>query len=363
MPCISPNLIPNPYFGYKDIGLNFLHDCESQYIKVPCGYCPSCIAVKQMYMVQRVQMEAIKRHFFMATLTYNNENMPCLEVGDYSLRYADMHDVVLSIKRIRNNNLFTRPFSYVAVSEFGGLKGRPHFHILFGLEKHPDDTYNTCLTLQNILWHSLKDNWTKNIGSKRKPIYVPRFTYKAKYTHLGLRTNYDLHYVNPALTDNGETDAAYYVLKYMMKDSEKARSLQSALKLNYSKEDYQTIWEIVKPRAQYSKGFGLNATKKGGVLVPDEDIINYLHTCVENTPSGANYPYYFIPHTGQSFPLAPYYRKNGKIYGYLDALTIYYNSSQEYEEQNTKDFDRQLRQFEKRKALISQDDFNFDDLD
>lgn len=363
MPCLQPYAKKNPNYGLQNVGYNYLKDCDSQYINIPCGYCPSCIAVKQMYMVQRIQMEALYNHIFMATLTYNNEFLPVIEVGDYSLRYADMHDLVLTIKRIRNNSLFPRDFRYLIVSEFGGLKARPHFHCLFMLPKYDNDTYNDCLHLQASMYDTLLNCWSKNVGSKSHPVYVPRCTFVRKFIRGKIRTNYDLHFVHPGFTDNGVSDCAFYVLKYMLKDSSHARRLQQALRLNYDDYDYNIIWNTVKPRAQWSKGFGLNATRVDSKnYIYDDRIINYLHECVEKTPKGSPYPFYFSPDTGLSFPLCPFYRKVPSIYSLADAHDIYYNTVDDFKLRNNDIALKQFSDFQKKVSLVQLDDFD-EDLD
>lgn len=67
--------IPNKSF-------NFLHDCKSVKIAVPCGICPSCVALRQNYFVQRCQMEELDNHLFMATFTYNRKMIPSREDND-----------------------------------------------------------------------------------------------------------------------------------------------------------------------------------------------------------------------------------------------------------------------------------------
>ena len=98
MPCLSPITKPNPWLGNKS-NLSFLFDTKSATIAVPCGWCDSCIAVKQMYFVQRVQMEAQYNHLFMFTLTYNNEHLPVLTVGDHDIRFADIKHLQDMFKR------------------------------------------------------------------------------------------------------------------------------------------------------------------------------------------------------------------------------------------------------------------------
>lgn len=125
--CSNPQTIPNPNFGLQDKGLGFMKDCVSKYILVPCGHCRECIANKQMQLVQRVQMEELENHIFFASITYNNEMLPyCLCSNGRQIRFADKRDVQSMMKRLRKSNVFGRPFRYLAVSELGASKGRPH---------------------------------------------------------------------------------------------------------------------------------------------------------------------------------------------------------------------------------------------
>lgn len=317
MPCLQPFSKPNPNYG-KTSGLSFLKDPTSQMISVPCGYCPDCIAVKQMYLVQRVQMESLVNHLFFCTLTYNTDFLPILEVNGHDIRYADIRHLQLMFKRLRNDNAFPRPWRVFYCSELGSKKGRPHFHLLFMLPKYDSDCYLDCINLERSLYKTVLDYWTTNVGSKRNPDYRPLCTFVQKVTPYGIKSNYDLHYVNPA-TSNGVSDVAFYVLKYMLKYSDRTTKLQQALHLNLDKSEYESVWSIVRPRWDSSLKFGLAPDENG---VPNAKIIEYLKSCVKRTPYGAGYPYYFSPDTGDSFPLCPYYRNNGDIYTLYDCMNI-----------------------------------------
>ena len=356
MPCLQPFVKKNPNYGLSHVGLNFLKDCDSQYINIPCGYCPDCIAVKQMYLVQRVLMESQYNHLFFGTLTYNNDCLPVINANGYNIRYADLHHVVLSIKRLRKDNAFGRSFRYLVVSELGSLRGRPHFHILILIPKEPKDDFYTCLNFEKVIYEKLLDYWSYNVGTNRKPVYRPRCTYVRKFIHGKLKSNYDLHYVNPALTPNGTSDVAFYVLKYMLKYSDRTERLQQALRLNLDPSDYYFLWKLVRPRWQASHGFGLNEFH--GKY--DPRIIEYLHNCVLKTPVGSPYPFFFSPTTGLSFPLAPYYRKIPSIFGLRDALDIYYHAQDDFIERN---FSQDVKKFQDFIKKVDSTQFHGDTLD
>lgn len=306
--CLTPIDIPNPYLGCKDK----YKDTWSKYMQVPCGHCPQCIALDQMYIIQRLQMECLEGHPFFCTLTYNNERLPVLTTSTgYDLRYVAYRDLTNLFKRIRNNNIFGRPFKYIAVSERGTKKGRPHVHLIWILPRYESDTRIDILNLENHLYKTILENWVTNIGSDKKPIYVPNCTYVRKLVAGRLRYNYDLHYCDPALTKDGVSEVGFYVLKYMLKRSSRDEKLQQALKMNLDEDEYRETFRIVKSRACWSKGFGLGSWDKNVKISPK--VLEYLHKCIDKTPSNSLYPCFFTPNTGQSFPLAPYFKENGEI--------------------------------------------------
>ena len=148
--CISPIRIKNPNYGRKvQFGDAFaMKDCTSLYIAVPCGHCDECIALKQLHLVQRVQMESISNHVFFCTLTYNNEMMPFLDTSlGYRIRYTSVSDLQNMFKLLRNSLPFQ--FRYYAVSERGSENARPHAHILFFVRKKDGDDFNTVLNYES----------------------------------------------------------------------------------------------------------------------------------------------------------------------------------------------------------------------
>lgn len=338
--CISPLSIPNPNYGnLKDLSGKvrvagdpmLLKDCTSKMISVPCGHCDECIKVKQMYLVQRVQMEALTNHVFFCTLTYNPESMRTLTTSQgYNIRYFDYRDLQNMFKRIRNDNAFGVPFRYLAVSERGTERARPHAHILFFIPKGKNDKYSRIMSLEQTLFDVVLKYWARNIGSDRKPVYKPCCTYIRKKIRGKWHSTYDLHYVYPTQDDPTGLNVAFYVLKYMLKGSNHDLSLQRALKLNYDDEEYRDTWKLVKSRSVSSKGFGLGDVKfsRNGLTPPSEEVIEYIRECVEisKLEKSFDYPCFFNVNTGQSFPLAPYYRNKGVFYKYTDALHFYFNS-------------------------------------
>lgn len=316
--CISPIRIRNPNYRIT-IMESYGKDISSAYINVPCGHCAECVAIRQMGIVQRVIMEEKDRHLFFATLTYNEDMIPKVTTSTgYTLRYANVHDVQNMIKRLRKNNSFGRPFKYLGVIELGSKRGRPHIHMLFMVDKYPKDDFNTCLNLEKRLYDAVKNNWTRNLGTWRNPIMKPLFTYQRKYRQGKVTTNYDLHYVNPRLTQEGCADVGYYVTKYMMKPSDRAKDLQSALHLNLPDEEYYQIWRLIKPRWFSSKEFGNPKSEK---------VIKYLKECIKESKSipESKGPRFINPMNGKTMPLSRYYKSFTNIYSADDAMGFILN--------------------------------------
>ena len=262
-------------------------DFTSPYINVPCGHCKSCIRQKQDGIVQRVQLESQKNHLFMLTLTYAPEALPILNVNGKKIRFADTSDLRNMIKMLRKDNAFGIPFRFLAVSELGSLRGRPHFHVLllfpkefFPAEKEAYIAACDSFASKSQHYFTALKYWRRNLGSRRSPKWLPLTRYKEVWHNGILRKNYDFHYINPFLTKNGVEDCGMYVLKYMFKPSNRAVKLKAALALNLDYDEYRSVWEKVRPRYFASIGFGYNAKVqlKSRKFEKDEDIIKQATT-------------------------------------------------------------------------------------
>lgn len=318
--CISPLLIKNPNAGKKPAPGSplSLKDCSSQFIRVPCGHCPECIASKQLSLVQRLQMESLNHHLFFCTLTYNDDAMPRLVTSSgYEFRYADKRDLYLMIKRIRKNNLFGRSFRYFAVSERGSLHSRPHFHVIFIVDKFKDDSYNDILNLESLMFSVVLKEWRRKVsGSSRNPVYLPLCTFIRKFKNGKLNTTFDLHYIRQYGNDSG-TSVAFYVLKYMLKPSTNESRLRSALKLNLPEDEFNDTWKVIRSRYLFSKDFGSSR---------DSVVCSYIKSCVSKSIelNEFDFPVYFNPDDGVSFPLSRFYRSKGWLYSFDDASFFYW---------------------------------------
>lgn len=358
--CISPIRIRNPNKGNQSYLIKKLRDTTSDFINVPCGHCSECIAVRQMSVVQRCQMEELNNHLFFCTLTYNDESLPVLTTSSgYDIRYADVSDVQKMMKRLRNSNAFGRRFKYFGVSELGSLRARPHFHLIFALQKFDSDTRDDITNLEYHCFHAVLKEWRRNYGSKRNPVYRPLCTYVRKMIRGRLKSNFDFHYVDPR-TSNGDTcDVPFYVTKYMLKPSDREQRLQQALRLNLSDDEYEHVWSIVRSRSFQSLRFGYSGEK---------NVADYIRNCVRISRLSEDSPKFYNPFNGQSFPLSQYYQKFGELYTTDDAL--FFNSKQNIkdnvyiDDRHISEKLRSIEVFNKNVRLVDSHDesYIFDDL-
>lgn len=359
-----------------------MKDTVNKYITIPCRHCPECYSNMQMQLVQRVQMECLDSHCFFCTLTYNDDAMPHLYLprydgkpGSIDIRFADVADVQNMVKRLRKRDAFGRPFRYLAVSELGSKRARPHFHILFFLPKQPQDKACDCLDLEYKLFKSVLKEWRRNLSYDwRKPEYQPLCTYVQKWTRKGLSSTYDLHWCNPRLSANGVADVGFYVTKYMTKPSDRAIRLQQALKLNLDPDEYETIWSHIKPRFFASIGFGVNPTidrKTGRILKCSDTIVKYLRRCVNSSIGVYPSPRYINPVDGSTFPLSRYYYRFPEIYSFQDSLSFWFmdpdpvkdNVNDYFEKRDRGSVIRKEEVFNRRTSKrIDENYFDFDSL-
>ena len=196
---------------------------------------------------------------------------PSIEYQTISFPFADIHDIQLLLKNVRDNLddyslLAGRCLRYAAVSELGKQNGRPHFHILFLLETRPDDFSPNGAPIRSVLRSleaqlrtCVRKYWAENVGTRKHPIYKPRFRYARKWSFGKMYTNFDLHWVDPSVTKDQTANVAYYVSKYMMKGSDRDTRRQQFLRLNLSEDEYLSVWKVIKCRMTCSKGLGLDA--------------------------------------------------------------------------------------------------------
>lgn len=267
------------------------------------------------------------------------------------------------------------------------------------LPKYEGDTFNDCLSLQQTLFDEVLKEWKRNVAlpvwsdklqkyvpNTRNPEWKPLCTYVRKFVHGKLRSNYDLHYVNPVLSSGGSADVAFYVLKYMMKPSNRAIRLQQALHLNLPEDEYSEIWSVVRPRHFESECLGLGQCvydkeqaklfhrRKYEVSKPILDSLRKGIDLSKRQP-GEPIPSYFSEVDGKSHPLAKYYKSNGDIFTMQDYLDFFYASKQNADNvivhddiklsqllKKERDFDKKVDNVSFQQTAAELDDvFGFDD--
>lgn len=200
------------------------------------------------------------------------------------------------------------------------------------IPKHDTDTHNDCLNLERVMFDAVLHEWRRNIGSIRKPIYRPLCTYVRKMVHGRIRTNFDLHYVNPSMTDGSTADVAFYTLKYMMKPSDRSVRLQQALHMNLPLDEYNEIWSLVRPRHFESNalGYGVSDTSNSASMAAYHKVIEHLRKGIaaskHEVPGSDPMPLYFSPVDGKAAPLAKYYKNNPLVFDMQDFLDFFYAS-------------------------------------
>ena len=272
----------------------------TQYIPVPCGWCPDCVRKKQIYLVQRTQGEVIAGNdLFFFTLTYQNKYIPSFEFEGSRFYYVKHSDVRHMFNRIRVNKLLPFDFKYMVVTEYGGKRFRPHLHGIISVKPlHPRETKAEKIARGMLIHDVLLSEWRRNVGSKRKPIWQPLCRYIVAPN--GSRT-FDCHYVEPNASSNGPQDVAFYVTKYCLKPDPRLRKIQSLFKLNMEYSDYRYFWNLVSPHIWFSKEFGS----------PYHPAVKaHLLKGVKQSIADHNiYPYWINSDSGKMFPLSPYFQQ------------------------------------------------------
>lgn len=359
--CLNPVLIENVNYNAfsRKSKLGFLKDTTSRYIYRPCGTCAQCLQLKQVYFIQRTQCETFENDLFYCTLTYNQKWLPSMNVNGYNIKYARYHDVRLLIQRLRDLNIFGSDFKYIAVSEFGGERHRPHWHLLFSVPKIKNESFANKISREQRYYNDVLNLWAENVGTRSNPVYERRLTLVKKYG----RSTYDFHYVNPSLTKDGELDVAFYITKYVLKPNDYVGRLKSALYFNLSDTEYPQIWNEVKPRLLSSKGWGS----------PDSDIVaNHIRLGIDFAIANKSpFPYFINPVSGQTFPLCPYFKnrfltlddhQNLQAFSDQENLTDYDNMTYTYPEYTYEQKVQIEKRFKKIQKMVALKDSHCDYL-
>lgn len=298
--CIHPITIKNTYYKIHESkvskkttlgnkGLNYLHNTHSQYIQVPCGQCSQCLSLRQQWFNQRVQMESLRSHLFMFTLTYNDDSLVYTDIGEYKIAYPLYSDVQNMFKRLRKQGY---TFRYWVTSEYGSVHKRPHFHGILALDKNIYSEDISVLEHQ-FYWLILRE-WKRNYGSNRKPLYKPLCTYVRRRN----KCTYDFHKIIP-IKDH-DSDCSFYVSKYILKYDKRTSTLLQKIFLdeNLTPEQSDELYKLIKPRSVMSKDFG------------DWKDPSVQYKILADLEKSIQLPQFYDIHSGNSSLLSPYYRNH-----------------------------------------------------
>lgn len=365
--CLCPISIKNPYCGCDpQKGYNYLHDCTSQYIEVPCGHCKDCVTTRQSAYSVRADLESFKFRSvpFMLTLTYNNEMCPRLpKVGDVldGVPVLCWKHVTDMFKRLRIyiernpdsalSKLIPQPriytvngrersipsFKYMFVGEYGKNHLRPHYHALIyivppvAVGSPQFDIWRNNVV--SVLGDWFKNNWAVNVGTRKNPVYKPLYTYIRKRIASGYQSTFDFHAVIHSDTVD-DSSPMYYVTKYLFKPSkrlEKFKKLVFAKWMNdeLSDERYQLFHTATTRNLRLSKFFGFPLDE-----IQMERVQYSINKSIEISKS---YPVYFSS-SGNS-EVFPHYLK--KLISPLQATYFAYTLNINNDERQTlKDAER-----------------------
>lgn len=317
------------YFTKSD--LLKIKDRESlSYLQVGCGHCAECASLKQSYISQRVQLMSTDHYVFYQTLTLNNRNLGKVDINDYEHHYFPIKYFQDYIKMISKYNVLRSNFKYLAVTEYGGIKHRPHMHILYFVPK-TFGYWSTFTKYRNVafrnylinkeatsLFWSMLHYWRINHGDNWNPDYDNLLD----FAHKGRKRNYDFQYVEEKFGNDNTSNVTHYVTKYVLKFDDWIVKKQQALRLNLSVEEYNEKWSLLRPRVLMSKNFG-NAESYRPLLKKSIDF------SLNNIKDNQERWYFMDLYSNKIYPLAPYLRR--KFIDSIDSLDMFYNTSVNYE--------------------------------
>ena len=135
--CVSPNSIKvvNKYTGLARI------------VGAKCGHCYECVRKRKLDWEMRLTIESSTfEHTFFGMLTYNDE---CYHPD------VQHKEISYFIKRLRYNLNKYYPgakLKYFLVSEYGELRDRLHYHVLYFVSKEFTDTFREFQELVGLSW-------------------------------------------------------------------------------------------------------------------------------------------------------------------------------------------------------------------
>lgn len=201
--------------------MNTRHKYTGDWMTFPCGKCPDCCARRASgWSFRLVQQGRVSKSAMFVTLTYNWSHLEFSKNGFKSLNKVTLQ---CFFKRLRKRYP-AKTIKYYAVGEYGGQRGRPHYHIIL---------FNAD---QNGVVQSWRDNDGNPIG--------------------------DVHFGDVREASIG------YVLKYISKDRRRRK---------HARDDRMPEF------ATMSKGLGLNYISPAIVRWHKEDLLERMYCVVPNS--------------------------------------------------------------------------------
>lgn len=238
---------------------------QKKYIDVPCGKCSDCRNTYYNSLLQRCIVESRSSYMYFVTLTYDNNHIPRLSLGDHTIFYSDYKHIQDMFKRIRFNNILDRDFRYLSVCEYGDKRHRPHHHLLIFVSKLDTDTDSTPYIIERTLFDNLKKYYAVNIGTRKNPHYECLFTYSLRRTPFGIKTNYFVKYVDishnsvlPVVDSDTLVRTVRYLIGYLNKSSAFDTFVGEIL-APFKISDpilFARLSTKLRSRCRYSKGLG-----------------------------------------------------------------------------------------------------------
>lgn len=339
--CKTPIMIDNPNYlsPIRDPTFHKIHNTKDAKIPVPCGRCSTCVHLRQIYLIQRVQMEAFNNDLFYGTLTYNQESLPIAQYGNIKFAYPDFSDWQRMIKMVRKDYPDLK-FKYILVSEYGGKKHRPHFHFILSLPADEKASLAEKYSRANYLFDIFLKYWRRNYGSTRKPVWKPLCTYVRRVIYGKEYYNFDLHWLDPYSSKDGLDGVSFYVTKYILKFDEWVDKFKSYLFFNLKETDFKDAWSKLRTRILFSKFFGSPY---------DSDVFQHICKGIDlaRSDNSALFPYYVSRQNGSTYPLSPYYSKR---FCTVDDLVLFCSRRERHEDNLTQD---DIHQFDVQQEKLS----------
>lgn len=181
--CVCPDNVDS-FFVTNDI----TGDTISLFVPVPCGKCDCCRVNSARDLQNRMLLETVGRSYnpVFITLTYDSFNLPHWGVNK--------RDVQLFLKRLRFKLSQLYPhirLKYIIVSEYGSLRGRPHYHgILYGLDFPVWELYKDIFPLIDECWG--KGFTLSKVCNSNAFSYISKYMYKFQDIPLDQNPNFRL---------------------------------------------------------------------------------------------------------------------------------------------------------------------------